>query len=340
MSLINSFKMLNEDDYISSKILNWTLSSSKSNILNVISVPYNNSSIFVDTILSIVSRRKKVLYITNEKEEKINILKHIKKKTDFRQYAYVRNEKSYYKDKLLIITNHENCFYINEDFEIVIYDDINSFSNYSVRDIERLLSTRNSKKIITYSIEPIYDSEDQIDIPIKRVNMPFIEPRVITTRIDISKEIPFVLYEYLTWFVSSKRKVVLYVPDEKRLEKVYHCLCNLKEELGNNIFIYNKDKKIENLLKAKDEAVIIIANNMENLRLSFGNLDIVVYFADDESYNYKKLTYICGKAGANDSIGNSEVIFLANSNSEDMDKAKSITRNFNKIAWESGLINI
>ena len=66
----------------------------------------------------------------------------------------------------------------------------------------------------------------------------------------------------------------------------------------------------------------------------------MVYFANDPEFNYKKLIYFCGSVGRGEKDWKGEVIFLSNEETEDMEKAKNITRNFNKEAWEMGLLKI
>ncbi|MDZ5010980.1 hypothetical protein GNF77_19200, partial [Clostridium perfringens] len=71
------------------------------------------------------------------------------------------------------------------------------------------------------------------------------------------------------------------------------------------------------------------------------DIDIVVLFSDDIFYSYKKIIYFCAEVGkniSNDSrIG--EVLLVSKEISEDMDKAKEITRGYNKEIWEKGLLN-
>ena len=64
--------------------------------------------------------------------------------------------------------------------------------------------------------------------------------------------------------------------------------------------------------------------------------DAVVIFSDSIDFNYKKILYICG-AMRNMNYNVPEVLLISNSISEEMDKAKDIARQFNKIVWEKSL---
>lgn len=44
----------------------------------------------MDSILYLIKNRNNILYITNEKEKSIDIIQNIKKRSDFRQYSYIK----------------------------------------------------------------------------------------------------------------------------------------------------------------------------------------------------------------------------------------------------------
>lgn len=340
--LLNSFNYYGDNRDVKEEIANWFWKNHTSRILNIISVPYNNSFVFLDIILEVVAKRHKVLYISNEPYEEMQLMKHLRKLTSFRNYGYIKDKNSYVEDKLLIICNHENSYYVKGEFDLVIYDDSISFSDNTKEEIQRLIISKQASKSIICSIETIFNREETIEIPIRKLNIPMVEPRIITTKINISKEIPFMIYDYLKWFIKSKRKVIIYAPDSEKADDIYEYLKKLREDIKNVTIRYSKDneRKIQNLLKIKDEPAIIVVESLNILKREGNNLDIIVYFADHKVYSYKRLTYICGKAGIGNRFSNSEVIFLANNVTSDMDIAKDIVRNFNKMAWERGLLNI
>jgi late competence protein required for DNA uptake (superfamily II DNA/RNA helicase) len=327
---------------INLELINWI--SGKEKILNIISIPYNSAMIFTDIILNIISENKRILYITEENERNINIIECIKKGSSFRDYSYLRKNNSRLNTAThLLISNYERALQIDINYDYVIYDDIGSFPKYSKFEILELLATyyKNGSRIVCRSIEPIFQNARIIDIPIKDSRTPIAEPRIITTRIDVNKDIPYVAYEYLVWSIKSDRKVIIYVPDEERAENVYKYLINLRDSLHNNIMYFkNIDdlKLLQNFIKNKKG--IIIMDCMNELDVDFKDTDIMVYFADDRVFDYKKLIYFCGKVGRTSDSGSGEVVFLARESTKDMEIAKDIARSFNKQAWELGLLNI
>lgn len=339
MSLLNN--VLDNIDSVSEEIYRWCNNYNKLHALNVISAPYNNCSIFLEGVLNIIYKKGKVLYITNEDEENIKFLQEIKKKTSFREYYYFRNKSGNNNEKKLVFCNHENSKYIEEEFDLIIYDDISSYSEYTTEDIRAAIYSKKSLKYVVYSIEEVLDYGDIIEYPIKIKNTPFVEPRIINTRIDINKDIPYVMYEYLTWFAKSNKNVVIYIPDKEKKSLVFEYLKALDDTISSLVVDIEADnKKLLNRFKIKDICTIAITNSMNNIPKDMNDLNIVVYFADHITLDYKKLIFICGKAVMTKGVKGSEVIFLSNTITYNMEKAKDITRTFNKLAWEKGLLSI
>lgn len=159
------------------------------------------------------------------------------------------------------------------------------------------------------------------------------------TRIDLNTDIPYTLYDYLKWFKESNHKVAILVPDNEKVKSVYEYFDN-KLKLSNVKVIKalekNSIKKIERVLKYKDKSIFIITNQVEELLESCYIDDVVILFSDNIVFNYKRLLYICG-AMRNMNYSVPEVLLVSNSVSEEMDKAKDIARQFNKIVWEKSL---
>lgn len=335
------FNKANDNKDLSDRINRYIVNLNKKPLINIVSSPYSDIGLFFQSIFQIINSGGKVLYITNEDEQNINLVKKIKKDTDFRDYYYFRSTGKFLIDKKLIITNHFNASYIGEAFDLIVYDDISVYSGYTKEEIEKLLLSKKALKYVAVSIEEIFDDGQTFESFIRDNNIPFAEPRIINTRIDISKDMPYVVYEYLQWFVKFKRNVIIYVPDGDKREGVYSYLSSLNPELSDAVLNFKDDeKKVLTLLKEKEISTIAVTNDMYNIPVSVNNLDIVVYFCDDSSFNYKKLVFICGRVGVNNTLSSGEVIFLSNTTTYDMEKAKDITRSFNKIAWEKGFLKV
>lgn len=332
---------VNYNEKVSESIFNWCLG--KERALNIISPPYNSPSIFLKAIMYFLERNKRVLYITGEDEEDIKILNSIKKHTNFRNYTYVRNS-FVPANSSLIICNYKNAVRLKDKYDLVIYDDINSFPQYHSYEILDLIikCMDDNGRTICFSVESIFKNVRDIIIPTRSNKRPIAEPRYVITRIDLNKDMPYMIYDYLNFSVENNRKVIIYLPDSERVHNIFSYLYNFKSSLSKNIMYYIHGESDEKLLYnfSTMKRAILVTNDFKERLISLKDTDVVVYFADDTIFDYKKLVYFCGKVGRSETLRAAEVIFLANSISEDMDKAKDIIRYFNKEAWELGLLNI
>ncbi|MDP4177293.1 MAG: hypothetical protein Q8900_03015 [Bacillota bacterium] len=341
---MSTFKITNnmgDKVNFSKEIINWC--NCKEQILNVISPPYSSSLIFLDVIMKYLKEGKKVLYITGEREDNIEIIETIKRTTDFKNYSYSRNGGRLINSNLLI-ANLEMAVKIKEKFDLTIIDDIRSFSKYNSCEIMEFIINRcnYAYKTICYSVESIFKNATEIEFPVRKNAMPIPEPRIISTRIDITKDIPYVIYEYILWSMEAGRKIVIFTFDKEAILALHEYLSRFKNQLCNNIISYIKndsEKKVV-LNFAKMKKSILITNDFDEPDLSIHDVDVIVYYADDERYSVKNLLYFCGKVGRGEKSNRGEVIFLGNVVTDSMEKAKNITRHFNKEAWEMKLLEI
>lgn len=344
MPINKSLRVSLEMEKISNYITEWLYCGEQ--FLNVITVPHNSSLIFTKAINSYISEGKKILYITNEREEYIDILSNMRKYTSSKSYTYLRSPKIELQ-KNLVVCNYKNALKIDNKFDLVIYDDIRSSPIYSKYEIIDVMA-RNCKdrgKLINFSIESIFKNKREIVLPVYENRMPIIEPRVINTKIDLNNDIPYNVYDYLRWNIEYEKKVIIYVPNKDKLISVFRYLSVYFKDLNRGLLYFSKDsedsKILFNFMKMK--MGIIITDDFKEKTYSISKdkrINEVVFFANDRVFDYKKLVYFCGETASIKRNIMRELIFLGNEETGDMDKAKSIIRNFNKEAWEKGLLNI
>ena len=331
-----------EKDEISKEILRYSLNGKKR--IDFVSVFYNSSDLLLRTIIEYANEKKNILYITNEDERSIDIIHFINKFSNLGEYIYLPERNDSGVDGYLHICNHESALKLQKEFDLVIYNDIRSFPRYNKQQIKRvLIKTCKAQGVaIAYSIENVLSEGTTIIFPLKDSKIPIIEPRIITTRINLSVDIPLVVYEYLKWSIISNRKVIIFTPDEGKAIAVFEYLSNFKEKLSENIFLFLSKKSDANtLVKFMDkDKGIIVTNDFEESYLEIHAVDVMVYFADNINFSHKQLLYLSSKVGRYENIQRGEAIFLANVETTQMDKAKNMARKFNKKAWEKGLLNI
>lgn len=306
--------------------------------LTIVTVPFNTSCIFGDIINTISSSNKKILYIWGKDIENRELITAIREKNSTLTHSFIKKGKS---SSDLTFINYKNISSIEGEYELVIFDDITYFSNLNGNTIRELLDLCSNvgNRIIAYCIEKISLIGEKIELAAYNYEQPFVEPRVITTRINLNTDIPYTLYDYLKWFKDSKQKVAIYVPDKEKLDSVYEYFMEKLQLKGVKIIKANKTeeiKKCERVSKIKDKAIFIITNKIEELLEYCYMDDAVVLFSENQKYTYKKILYICGQMrSVNSTLP--EVLLVCNEVSEDIDKAKDMARDFNKKVWEKRL---
>ncbi len=329
-------------DEISKEILKCPLYGKKR--IDVVSAFYNSSDIFLETIIEYANDEKNILYITNEDKRCIDIINFINEFSNLSQYTYTTETDYVNVNEYLHICSHENALKLQEKFDLVIYNDIRSFPKYNKQQIKKILLKlcKAQGTAIAYCVENVLNEGNTIMFPLKNTNIPIIEPRIITTRINLSMDIPLVVYEYLNWSIISNRKVIIFTPDEEKANAVFKYLSIFKKKLSENIFLFIS-KKTDDSIKVKfmnKDKGIIVTNDFEETNLEFHSVDVIVYFADNIKFNHKQLLCLSSKVGRYEDTQGGEAIFLANVETVQMEKAKSIASKFNEKAWERGLLNI
>lgn len=324
--MVKDVLIYKEYDYCRDKIKNWYYNGNE-RFLTIETIPFNLNIIFRDIILSITKDKGKVLYISGlAKLEVIEDLSITDKSTNAQ---IIKGH--------LDILLYSELYNIADKYDLIICDDISTFSKVSKDNLRCLLPKleKISNKIILYTPENIIRRGEKIEVTCIYHRIPFVEPRIMTTRIDLNKDIPNLLYEYILWFIDKNQKIIIYVPTNEKLETVYNYY-KTKLKIDNKMLykISKKDDKnlINDVLKQKEMAIIITDNIEANLKTS-GNLNAIVLFADNYRYTYKQFLYLCGEFGRiNQKLP--EFILVARTVSCEMERVKSITSSYNKRKWE------
>ncbi len=340
MVIMNMVKFTYEIDKIKRDIINWY--NGKDKYLNIISPPYNSCEFFLDIIQYVAKKPGRILYISTNKGC-LEIVDNIKSNTNFRDYTFIRSEYSKY-DSSLVIWDLSSISQIHGEFDLIIYDNISGICTTDYRFIKNICNKYCSSngKIVFFAIETLMKGSKEINMPLRNNGKPVTEPTVLFTRLNINKDIPYVVYEYLNWSINIDKKIIIYVPDKDKVNNLYNYLLKLKNKLNANIDFFIEDSSDVKVLTnfSKKKRAILVTNYLGEKYLNFNNINIMVYFADDDKFDYKKLVYLAGRSSFMEQFEKGEVIFLAKKETNAMAKAKNITRNFNKEAWEMGLLSI
>lgn len=306
--------------------------------LTIITVPFNTSYIFIDIIKQLSYNNQQILYVwgvEGENKELITALKELDLDIDY-EYLVKGESKSD-----IVFVHYKNLNNIKSKYKLIIFDDVTYFSDINSIEIKAYIDMCSliSERIILYSIEKIDLIGEKFELAAYNYDQPFLEPRLLTTRIDLNKDIPYSLYDYLTWFRDEKHKVAIYVPDKENIDNIFSYFNN-KLKLENAKVIKastnSKIKKYEDVLKYNNRAIFIVTHKIKELLKCDTIDDSIVLFADDYRYTYKKFIYICGYLRKINK-GFSEMLLVSNNISQDIEKAKVMAREFNKKVWEKNL---
>lgn len=325
--LSNAFKKINK----------WY--GKRTKVLNIKTRPFNSMEIFSNIINKVLYENKKILYIFCSEEK---------------DYIKVRINDIYkFLDNTIISKQLEsNIHFINigdiegvdKFYDLVIVDDISLFSKISNEYIRESIENVywKSNKIIIYSSEYIFPIGEKIELNYILSDDPMVEPRLISTRIRLEENIPISLFEYFKWFKESKKIVLVLVPSEEKLNKVYNHYYEVLRDLDIRVVRYTKNqdfKFIKDIIDGYSNSLFIVTNNCGQYMNNILNVNIIILFADDIYYSYKKIVYMCASLNNSREI-KSELIMVSREVSQDMDYAKNITREFNKKLWEKQYLKL
>ena len=238
--LDNKLINLKEFNNCTSKINKWYNKQSK--ILSVITNPYNTTLIFTNIIKLLLKENKKILYIWNGENYNREILEALKKDELNFKYSYIEDKEG---SENLVFINFKNIKSIKEYYDLCIIDDISNYSIFSKEELRECIEYIYvySKRIISYGIEKIINMGMSFEISDLIRTKVFVEPRIITTRVKLDEDMPYTLYDYLMWFKSNNKKVIIYVPTEEKINKVYNYYTNDLKIKDTKIIKYLKKSK-------------------------------------------------------------------------------------------------
>lgn len=295
---------------------------SNDRFINLICEPYQKLNFIESLISDCLINNEKVLYVGKSrkvcKNEQLNSM----------NFNFV---------------NFNNLFNIKKNFDLIIYDDVSLYSNKSSIECNEDLMylKRLSKKIVICSVDKVFNNIKHIEILNNQRKTYFLEPRLITTRVNLENSMPYTLYDYIEWFIREKRILVVYVPNKFNLNKIYEYYTE-DLNLENKVKIVKEDKKnsflkIVNESRFKKEGIIFITDSLHEYFDSIPECDMVIYSFEKDIVDYKKIIFACGALCKNKCTGR-EVILLSNEEGDNIETARRLARGFNKTLWRESEI--
>lgn len=123
----NECKVTQQDlKYAFDKIDYWYKKNIK--FLTIVTVPFNTSCVFSNIISKICNDNCRVLYVWGKNGENKELISVIRESNFNITHCYIEKGTS---TKDLTFVHHNNLFKVEEQYDLVIFDDITSFSNLS-----------------------------------------------------------------------------------------------------------------------------------------------------------------------------------------------------------------
>lgn len=314
---------------LSKELISW-YENSTIKAINVVSVPYRGMEP-LKGLLAKIAGRDRILCISGRSVPEDSIEAFLKG----RGIDFVTAED---KEAQTVILDFEAAFKIQDSYDLIIYDDINTFPTHRKSEMQELLNHVYYKAdhIIAYSIERVFRNVINLEIPLKTDRSFVTEPRFIDTKVDIKSSIPNSIYDYINFFFSDSRHVMIFVPDAPTREGMMNYLIRIKPELKDHLRDVTalSEQDVARLVETSTSSQILFTENMSDYRSVPVNFEFIVSNSDSPGYDYRQFVFLCLRSGLYDDL-NGEVILVSQTMTFDMDRAKVLTRDYNRVIWEN-----
>ncbi|MFH5836285.1 hypothetical protein ACHAL6_09435 [Proteiniclasticum sp. C24MP] len=318
------------------QLLNW-YEASQEKAINMKTVPYMGIEPVKDLVEKVLKENGRVLYITGEDKEKVLIVRAMRY-LGFESIS-VHQDMEINEKESLVICDYLQALRVREEYDLVIYDDVNSFPIHKKPEMQHLIGFifPRCRKVVAYSFESVFMGMDIIEIPMEGKSGFVSEPRVLETRLNLEEFVPTSVYEYLLWFVFEKKKVLFITTNKKVKKKVARFLTKIDESLESCIYDVDEigTKTMKELCRDHTKSHIFITDNLDDYVDMETNFEIIIHGADANRYSYRELIFLCLRSGYYDEL-NGEVLMLCQNVTRDIEKTRDLARHFNKVLWDEG----
>ncbi|MCX7694722.1 MAG: hypothetical protein N2Z71_03245 [Caloramator sp.] len=300
--------------------------------------------VLVEAVYEVLKVGGRVLYITSPKF--MNEAKQeFQSKINGARVEIVLGRKAKLVECEIIVTSYTDypCFY--KSFDFVIFDKRLLFLDLpSIQDEIFKKAKKERGKFLKISVSLNEDDKreyrEMIYMPVDGIKKPMPEPMNIISRyLDGTEDfMPQMAVDFMLFTISKKNSLIIFVPDEGYIQKVYYILSQTLN-IDIDLIDYSTHKDKDGLFRfMKKECGILISSDAADAYLSYENTNVIIMYSDNRVYTLEAIIYMCqipmnfqGKR-----IG--EVYFVSCQETENMQMAKSTIRVLNKVAWEKGYL--
>ena len=234
---------------------------------------------------------------------------------------------------IIVLTTHQLYRY-EKYFDLIILDEIDAFpfknnkllNSMFLRAIKGnivMMSATPSKDVIEYFSQ---EGKQILELNTRFHKHPLPVPQVVT-RIGIFK-IPYLILK-LKKLIEEGKKVFVFAPTINKCELIYKIL---KIPVKNGTFVHSKCKDRSKIIAAfkKGKYDYLVTTAVLERGVTFKNLQVIIYDADNELYNSQTLIQIAGRVGRKIDAPEGEVIFLVNKRTSEINDAISTIESKNR----------
>ena len=130
------------------------------------------------------------------------------------------------------------------------------------------------------------------------------------------------LKKNLDLFLKQNKPVLIFVPTIDKCEEVYN---QLKQSFNGGYFVHSKHEKRPRIISdfKHGEYRYLVTTAVLERGVTIRNLQVIVYDADDSLYDEHALIQIAGRVGRKADAPDGEVIFIGETITESMEKARN-----------------
>ena len=225
---------------------------------------------------------------------------------------------------IVVLTTHQLYRY-EKYFDLIILDEIDAFPFKNNKLLNSMFFRAVKGNIVMMSATPSNDVVDFFSQNGKQIlelntrfhKHPLPVPKVIT-RIGILK-LPYLILK-LRKFIKGGKKVFVFAPTISKCESIYKII---KICVKNGTFVHSKCKdRAQIISKFKHGGYdYLVTTAVLERGVTFKDLQVIIYDADNELYNSQTLIQIAGRVGRKIDAPEGEVIFLVNKRTSEIDDA-------------------
>ena len=234
---------------------------------------------------------------------------------------------------IVVLTTHQLYRY-EKYFDLIILDEIDAFPFKDNKLLRSMFFRAIKGNIVMMSATPSKDvieffskkNKAILELNTRFHKHPLPVPKVVN-RIGVFK-LPFLITK-MKEYINQNKKVFVFAPTIAKCEFLFRII---KIFVKNGTFVHSKckdrSKKINSFKKGELDYLVTTA--VLERGVTFKDLQVIIYDADNELYNSQTLIQIAGRVGRKIDAPEGEVIFLVNKTTSEINEAISTIKSKNR----------